>query len=153
MPLAMVAQLLLALWLFPDYLLAGRQFGKFFYGQFGGPAINHCQGIPFAIRRVNAQIERGGPKTAYVLHSCDRVFEQDSKFGPVVPRGTIAKYPHVRPGAEHFVIIPTIYEYDANGEKEHVAFMSRRERVVENCRTVGKPHPDFELWQCPGTAR
>lgn len=153
MPTALLAQLLLSLWLSPDYLLAGRQFGRLFYGQFAGPATNHCQGLPFALREFNTQVARGGPTTAYVLHSCDRVMDHDREFGPIAPSGLVVPYPAGRPGQEHFVIIPTIYEYDASGEREHSAFMNRRSQVVEGCLAVGNGHPDFELWRCPSTNR
>ena len=149
MALALVSQMLLTIWLFPDYLLAGRQFGRFFYGQFPGPAINHCQGLPYAFKEARELQMQGGPKTTYLLNSCEWVARHNMEYGPVKPLGTFAMYPENRPSGAHFVIIPTIYDYDADGVDASHRFRKKRELATQNCQETGSGHPDYELWRCP----
>ena len=149
MALALGSQMLLTIWLFPDYLLAGRQFGRFFYGQFPGPAINHCQGLPYAFKETRDLQTQGGPKVVYLLNSCEWVAQHNLEYGPVKPLGRFGMYPETRPRDAHYLIIPMIYEYDADGVDADRRFRQRRLSAVQNCADAGSGHPDYELWRCP----
>ncbi|HMA95320.1 MAG TPA: hypothetical protein VKP30_21675, partial [Polyangiaceae bacterium] len=147
---ALVGQLGLSIYLAPDYLLAGRQFGKFFYGQFAGPAVNHCQGLPFAIREVNELIEtEDGPRATYLLRSCIGILSHVIAYGPVKPDSSIAADPSTAIPREHFLIIPTSYDYDVTGRSEAVVFKRLKRARIKDCEPAGEGHVDYELWRCP----
>jgi hypothetical protein len=148
--LTVVLQLGTAIRLAPDYLLAGRQFGTFFYSQFAGPAVNHCQGLPFALREMNRLISvEDGPTTAHILRSCLGVMDHAVEFGPVVSLASVTPYPVGGARKEHFLIIPGSYDYDNLGVGEQEHFTNMKETLTTGCERVGKRHVDFELWLCP----
>lgn len=147
--LSLLAQAALSVDLAPDYLLAGRQFGEVFYGQFAGPAVNHCQGLPYAIREMNELIEDGqGPRTAYVLRSCDGIFSHLLANGPVQSLASIAPAPKVSPNTPHFLIIPRSYDYDNLGQRQADAFAQLKAEMTSRCTRVGQGHVDYDLWLC-----
>lgn len=148
--LAMVTQLSTAIRLAPDYLMAGRQFGRFYYSQFAGPVVNHCQGLPFAIREVNRLItEEHGPRLVHIPRSCLGVMAHAIEHGPVKALTPITPYPPTPVRAEHLIVIPSSYDYDNIGAGEAMAFGKWKDSIEEGCHQVGKWHPDFEIWYCP----
>jgi hypothetical protein len=148
--LTATAQLGTAIWLSPDYLLAGRQFGKFFYSQFSGPVVNHCQGLPFALREMNRLIgEPEAPKRAHLLRSCLGVMDHAIAHGPVVSLIPVTPYPTTGAKWEHFLIIPGSFDYDNLGEAEQQRFTTMKETATADCNRVGRHSEDFELWWCP----
>jgi hypothetical protein len=148
--IAMVTQLGTAVRLAPDYLLAGRQFGKFFYSQFAGPAVNHCQGLPFALREMNRLIrEQDAPRTAYILRSCLGVMDHAYEYGPVVSLVPVTPYPPSGAKTAHFLLIPGSYDYDNLGEGEQERYTALKETLTTGCHRAGRPHVDFDLWLCP----
>jgi hypothetical protein len=145
-----VAQFGMTVHLSPDYLLAGRQFGRFFYSQFAGPAVNHCQGLPFAVAEINRLTEReGGKRPAYILRSCLAVMQHALTYGPVAPSAPIRSYPATGAKTEHYLAIPGSYDYDNIGAAEDAFYTSLRDRFTQGCRKVGEGNPDYELLLCP----
>ncbi len=146
----MLTQLGTAIHLAPDYLLAGRQFGTFYYSQFAGPAVNHCQGQPFAIREINRLItEEGGPRVAHILRSCLGVMEHALDYGPIKSLVPITSYPVGGEKKRHFLLIPGSYDYDNLGVGEQEHFTKMKETLTKDCRRAGERHVDYDLWLCP----
>lgn len=149
---AALAQLALSVYLAPDYLLAGRQFGTVFYGQFAGPAVNHCQGMPYAIDEINHLIEQEqGPRAAYVLSSCVAVMNHAIANGPVRPLAAISAAPASSPALRHFLIVPRSYDYDILGAARMEPAASYKAEMTRNCERAGQGHADYDLWFCSGS--
>lgn len=146
---ALALQVALSIWLYPDYLQAGRQFGPVLEGEFPGPAVNHCQGLPFAVRELNDVVGQGGPSKIYSLQSCRDVVTHAATHGPERAIVEIAAYPSKRPPEAHYVLIPAIYDYESKDEREQEEFQSRKRSVTSGCRRVGAPHPDYRIYECP----
>jgi hypothetical protein len=146
----LVSQIATCRYLAPDYLMAGRQFGEFFYGQFSGPVVNHCQGLPFAIREINHLIEKeGGPRTAYILRSCMGVMAHALERGPVQAVTPIGPYPAGGGKVPHYLVIPGSYDYDNLGANEQASYTKLRLDLTQGCERAGHGHVDYELWLCP----
>lgn len=146
---AALAQLALGLYLAPDYLLAGRQFGAVFYGQFAGPAVTHCQGMPYAIDEINHLIEQEqGPPTAYVLSSCMALMNHAISHGPIRPVAAIREAPASSPAAPHYLIVPRSYDYDNLGSRQAEEAAVRKREMTRNCTRAGEGHVDYDLWLC-----
>lgn len=146
---ALACQLVLSIALAPDYLLSGRQFGPLFQGQFTGPAINHCQGQMFAIKELEELHAAGGPNTAYVFQSCLHVYAHHRDKGPIRPSVRTMPYPAHRPRSPYYLIIPSIFQYDAFSEQEWQQHLQLTASVTERCRPAGHGHVDYALWFCP----
>ena len=150
---ALVCQFALSTALAPDYLLSGRQFGRLFYSQFAGPAVNHCQGQMFAIKELEELHDAGGPGTAYVLRSCVEIFYHHRSKGPITrPRVRLMPYPQkpdIRPSAAHYLVIPTSFQYDSLNAHEWIEHLQLTAKVTAGCRPAGKGHVDYALWLCP----
>ncbi|HEY5959609.1 MAG TPA: hypothetical protein VIV60_23805, partial [Polyangiaceae bacterium] len=147
---ALLGQLGTSLYLAPDYLMAGRQFGESFYSQFSGPVVNHCQGLPFAIREINRIVtEEQGPHNAYILRSCLGVMTHALERGPVKSVIPIEPYPATGARSEHFLIIPRSYDYDNVGQQQVETFTALKAQLTTDCQLVGKRYSDFDLWLCP----
>jgi hypothetical protein len=145
-----VSQLGTSLYLAPDYLMAGRQFGTFFYSQFAGPVVNHCQGMPFAIREINRLAALpGAPNDAYILRSCLGVMQHAEERGPVKSVLSIVPRPLTPISRGHFLVLPGSYDYDNQGAEQAAVFSKYRQDFTANCRRVGEAHVDYEIWLCP----
>ena len=146
--LALTSQIALSVWLFPDYLQAGRQFGTLFQGQFQGPAINHCQGMPFVAREVNRLISEGVRTPVYMLEHCREYLDLDVKDGPVRLETTVRPYPETRPAGEHLLIIASIYDYNSFSESDRVSRAKRKDLATSGCLTISDRNPDFVILRC-----
>lgn len=147
--LAVAGQLVLSIVLAPDYLLSGRQFGRLFYSQFAGPAVNHCQGQMFAIKELEALHAAGGPDTAYVLRSCLDIYSHHRSKGPIRPKVRISAYPARRPPVAHYLVIPTSFQYDSLNAREWQEHLNLTAQATEGCHPAGGGHVDYALWLCP----
>ena len=150
---AVACQLVLSIALAPDYLLSGRQFGRLFYSQFAGPAVNHCQGQMFAIQELEELHAAGGPGTAYVLSSCLDIYYHHRSKGPIRPRVRTMPYPSQRPSMSHYLVIPTAFQYDSLNAGDWREHLRRTTQVTQGCRPAGKGHVDYALWFCPNKPR
>jgi hypothetical protein len=146
--LALVAQVALSAWLHPDYLQAGRQFGRRFQGQFQGPAANHCQGLPFAIQEVNQLTSRQPGLQVFMLDPCTNMLNQASQEGPIPLEKVVRLYPANRPEREHLLIIANTYDYNSFSETDRLASASRKREATAGCHTVNGRNPDFVILQC-----
>jgi hypothetical protein len=148
--LVLFGQIGTSVYLAPDYLMAGRQFGELFYSQFSGPVVNHCQGMPLAIREINRLVsEENGPHSAYILRSCMGVMTHALEAGPVKALVPIEPYPATGAHTEHFLLVPRSYDYDLVGEHEARVFGELKAQLTTDCDLVGKRSSDFDLWICP----
>jgi hypothetical protein len=145
----LLGQLGTSLYLAPDYLMAGRQFGPLFYSQFAGPVVNHCQGMPFAIREINRVVtEQGGPPTAYILRSCLGVMQHALERGPIKSLVSIVPRPLTPISQGHFLVLPGSYDYDDLGPEPAALFAKYKQDFTQGCRQVDQGHVDYELWLC-----
>jgi 4-amino-4-deoxy-L-arabinose transferase-like glycosyltransferase len=146
--LALASQLGLSIWLSPDFLQAGRQYGPLFQGQFMGPAVNHCQGGPFAIAAANELVETSGIRDVYYLSNCVKVLEQDAKDGPIHPKVPIREYPKKRPSGPHFVVVASIYDYDSTSAADRKNDQTRKRGALAGCTERTRP-VGSTIYFCP----
>jgi hypothetical protein len=149
---AVVYQLILCGWLAPDFLQAGREYGSRFRGQFGGPAVNHCQGSPLALREINRLVVSEGPNTVYQLDSCIALMEHAVKHGPVPAAVRISKYPAKRPSRPHYLMINASFIYDSTNGDEYRAALRRKREATRDCNLV-VTHSDFKIYRCDTAGR
>jgi hypothetical protein len=106
----------------PDFLQSGSEWGEFAQGEFSGPAVNHCQGMPMAVLEIGGLVDRGGPRRAFALLECRpqwamatrRVGRRDVDWRP-------RPAPLPRP---HWLVVPRLVHYFLRGDE----FRARRER-------------------------
>lgn len=141
--LTLAAQLGLSIWLAPDFLQAGRQFGPAFEGQFMGPAVNHCQGGPLAIEAVN-ELTQESPAPVYHLTACIDALKMDMREGPIRAKVPIRVYPDKgRPPLPHYVLVSSMYDY----RTEHELAEQRRRNPMKGCPEVRRG-PGFKVYSC-----
>lgn len=66
--LVYIEQIRAIIYIHPDYLMSGIEYGKIFYGEFQGPAVSHGQWIGEALKYIR---ERSGNEDPKVLISAD----------------------------------------------------------------------------------
>jgi hypothetical protein len=145
----LVAQVALVLWLAPDYLQAGRQFGRSFQGEFMGPAVNHDQGAPRLIEELNKRPAPGNPRVVYVLGKAIDLWNHAAAHGPV--RAPIRFLPFFRvgrPPLPYDVVEAGSYDYDCSGVAECRAYDERRARALAGCQRYGAPSFDWTIYRC-----
>jgi len=140
---ALAAQIALSIWLAPDFLQAGRQFGPRFQGQFMGPAVNHCQGGPLAIEAVN-ELTAKNPAPVYHLSACVDSLKMDMKEGPVHAKVPIREYPDKgRPPVPHYVLVSSMYDYRSERELAE----QRKRNPMKGCPEI-KRGVGFKVYSC-----
>ena len=150
--LTLAYQVGLDVWLAPDFLQAGRQFGDTFQGEFSGPAVNHCQGGPGALASLNRLEAARHYGHAYVLVHCGPVLNADSDAGPVRSVLHIDDYPYGGPSARpYWLLISHVYDYYSYGSPQAQRdALARRARVVQDCTLAsGTPDSSYEIYACP----
>ena len=149
----LVYQLWLCAALSPDYLQAGRRMGPSVQGLMAGPAVNHCQGTPLLIDRLNALRHTASFGTAYVLEACMPVIVRDATLGPVQPVGySFVKYnPIARPPEAHLVVVHETLHYDAFATTDHTLRMRRLQRATRGCvlANANAANARFKVFRCP----
>ncbi len=138
----------------PDYLQAGRWMGPAAQGVLDGPAVNHCQGAPRLIDRLNRM--RGSDHRfdrVFVFETCLPVLRHDARLGPVRPDGFefVRFKPNDTARRRHLLVRHEGIRYYLHGRPEHTERMARLAAAVRGCRWINEDAPleRFRIYDCP----
>ena len=154
--LGWLALLLYQIWigaaLAPDYLQAGRRLGPSVQGTMDGPAVNHCQGTPLLIDRLNTLRQHERFERVYVFETCLSVIAHDSRLGPVRPNGYVfSRYPpRKHPSGAHLFVVHEVIRYFKSLTAKQVRRMDRLGRAMRGCETVAGDGslPRYTIYRC-----
>lgn len=145
----LIAQVGLVIWLAPDFLQAGRQFGRSFQAEFAGPAVNHCQGAPRLIEELLKRPAPGAPRVVYVLGKCLDLWNHAAAHGPVPAAIRFqAFYGTGRPPLPYDVVESGSFDYDCSGVAECQRYDARKVRAIDHCSRYGAPSFDWTIYRC-----
>lgn len=154
-------QLWLCAGLAPDYLQAGRRLGPQAQGLMAGPAVNHCQGGPLLIARLNELRRREGfdgeaLARVRVFETCIAVLLHDVRVGPVAPAGySFVDHRHVVASREpYLLVVHDVIRHYHWGSPQHAVRNRHLDRLVRSCEVVpGRAGNErWEIYHCPGPA-
>jgi hypothetical protein len=135
----------------PDFLQTGSEWGDVMQGEFSGPAINHCQGMPMAAAEIASLVAAGATHRAFALLECRPQWDMAMRAANLDVEWAPRPLPLPRP---HLLVVPRLVHFFLRGD----AMRAGRERdsaaALRGCRPVrgqtaafdaGRP---YELFQC-----
>ena len=137
----------LSIWLSPDFLQAGRQFGRHFQGQFHGPAALCCQGHVAAIRVLEELVAQYGNFPVYQVGPCHDVMQYDISLMGSQPTFRYEPY-SAAPATTHYLLFSPTYDVDPSGIAQLEAAKQQKYSVTRGCERL-RQHPSYyEIYLC-----
>lgn len=145
-------QLWLSVGLAPDYLQAGRRLGPQTQAMMDGPAVNHCQGTPMLLERLNELRESEEFDKVYVFETCWVVVRHDIWYGSTAPEGyEVVEYDRAAPPERPFYfVVHDVIRYFRYGTRTHARKNRRLARRTVDCELVAQASPNrlFDIYRC-----
>lgn len=148
-------QIYLSLGLTPDFLQAGRNWGPRFQGEFSGPAVNHCQGGPYAIQALNEFTKKNDVRSVYLLDHCQPVLDHEVAHGPIKPENyKIIQYPNNRNSMSlrpYFLMIHNVYYFYRISPEYYEQQQAKRSEATRNCNKMKDSFTKkslYEIYYC-----
>jgi hypothetical protein len=135
------------MWLSPDFLQAGRQFGRHFQGQFHGPAALSCQGQVASIRVLEELVPQYGNFPVYQVGPCHDVIQYDISLMGVQPKFHYEPY-HSAPATTHYLLFSPTYDVDPSGISEWEAAKRLKSSITKGCELLQRHPSYYEIYLC-----